>query len=115
MTLSVEVETGRRERALVVPLSALRSQASSPNATATVLVASAGRAQERQVRLGLRTLDAAEVTEGLAEGDAVLLGGGVAAGARIRARAVAWAPGQAVTRAAATSEAGSAMSNAMGR
>lgn len=115
MTLSVEVETGRRERALVVPLSVLRSQASPANATAAVLVASAGRAQERQVRLGLRTLDAAEVTEGLAEGDAVLLGSGVAAGARIRARAVPWAPGQAVARAAATSDAGSAMSNAMGR
>ncbi|WP_255249969.1 efflux RND transporter periplasmic adaptor subunit [Polaromonas sp. AET17H-212] len=113
MTLSVEVETGRRERALVLPLSALRSQASP--ATATVLVADAGRAQERQVRLGLRTLDAAEVLEGLAEGDAVLLGSSVAAGARIRARAVAWTPGQSVAKAAATSEAGSAMSNAIGR
>jgi HlyD family secretion protein len=113
MTLSVEVETGRRERALVLPLSALRSQTSP--ATATVLVADAGRAQERQLRLGLRTLDAAEVLEGLAEGDAVLLGSNVAAGARIRARAVAWTPGQPVARAAATSEAGSAMSNAIGR
>lgn len=113
MTLSVEVETGRRERALVLPLSALRSQASP--ATATVLVADAGRAQERQLRLGLRTLDAAEVLEGLAEGDAVLLGSSVPAGARIRARAVAWTPGQPVARAAATSEAGAAMSNAIGR
>ncbi|MDP3311307.1 MAG: efflux RND transporter periplasmic adaptor subunit, partial [Polaromonas sp.] len=59
MTLSVEVETGRRERALVLPLSALRTQPSPT--TATVLVADAGRAQERQLRLGLRTLDAVEV------------------------------------------------------
>jgi len=80
-----------------------------------VLVVDAGRAQERQVRLGLRTLDAAEVLEGLAEGDAVVLGGNAQAGARVRARAVAWAPGQPVARAAATSEAGSAVSNAMGR
>ncbi|MDI1270711.1 MAG: efflux RND transporter periplasmic adaptor subunit [Polaromonas sp.] len=113
MTLSVEVETGRRERALVLPLSALRGQPSP--ATATVLVADAGRAQERPLRLGLRTLDAAEVLEGLAEGDAVLLGSSVPAGARIRARAVAWAPGQPVAKAAAASEAGSAMSNAIGR
>ncbi|MEO8020522.1 efflux RND transporter periplasmic adaptor subunit [Polaromonas sp.] len=113
MTLSVEVETGRRERALVLPLSALRTQPSPT--TATVLVADAGRAQERQLRLGLRTLDAAEVLEGLAEGDAVLLGGSVPAGARVRAHAVAWQPGQPVARAAATSEAGSAMTNALGR
>ncbi|MDP2378941.1 MAG: efflux RND transporter periplasmic adaptor subunit, partial [Pseudohongiella sp.] len=113
MTLSVEVETGRRERALVLPLSALRGQP-SPTA-ATVLVADAGRAQERQLRLGLRTLDAAEVLEGLAEGDAVLLGSSVAAGARIRARAVAWTPGQPVGKSAATGDAGPALSNAMGR
>ncbi|MDP3825278.1 MAG: efflux RND transporter periplasmic adaptor subunit, partial [Polaromonas sp.] len=113
MTLSVEVETGRRERALVLPLSALRSQASPT--TATVLVADAGRAQERKLRLGLRTLDAAEVLEGLAEGDAVLLGSSVPAGARIRARAVAWTPGQPLSKAGTSSDAGSAMSNAIGR
>ncbi len=113
MTLSVEVETGRRERALVLPLNALRSQASPTSVT--VLVADAGRAHERKLRLGLRTLDAAEVLEGLAEGDAVLLGSNIQAGARIRARAVTWAPGQPVARAAATSDAGPALSNAMGR
>ncbi|MDP1742163.1 efflux RND transporter periplasmic adaptor subunit [Polaromonas sp.] len=113
MTLSVEVETGRRERALVLPLSALHSQV-SPTA-ATVLLAVEGHAQERQVRLGLRTLDAAEVLEGLAEGDAVLLGGSVRAGARVRVRAVAWQPGQPVGKAAAASDAGSALTNAMGR
>ena len=113
MTLSVEVETGRRDRALVLPLSALRTQPSPT--TATVLVAVEGRAQERQVRLGLRTLDAAEVLAGLAEGDTVLLGGSVPAGARVRVRALAWQPGQPVARAAASPDAGSAVTNAMGR
>ncbi len=113
MTLSVEVETGRRERALVLPLSALRTQPSPTSAT--VLVAEAGRAQQRQLRLGLRTLDAVEVLEGLAEGDAVLLGSSVPAGARIRARAVAWTLGQPVGKSAATGDAGPALSNAMGR
>ncbi|MDP3413428.1 MAG: efflux RND transporter periplasmic adaptor subunit, partial [Polaromonas sp.] len=113
MTLSVEVETGRRERALVLPLSALRTQPSPT--TATVLVADAGSAQERQLRLGLRTLDAVEVLEGLAEGEAVLLGSSAQAGARIRTRGVTWTPGQPVGKSAATSDAGSAMTNAMGR
>ena len=113
MTLSVEVETGRRERALVLPLNALRAQA-SPTA-GTVLVAVEGRAQERQVRLGLRTLDAAEVLEGLAEGDVLLLGGGVRAGARVRVRAVAWQPGQPMGKTGAAPDAGAALTNAMGR
>ncbi|MDP3170737.1 MAG: efflux RND transporter periplasmic adaptor subunit, partial [Polaromonas sp.] len=113
MTLSVEVETGRRERALVLPLSALRTQPSPT--TATVLVADAGSAQERQLRLGLRTLDAVEVLEGLAEGEAVLLGSSAQAGARIRTRGVTWTPGQPVSKSAATSDEGSAMTNAMGR
>jgi hypothetical protein len=73
MTLSVEVETARRERALVMPLAAL-CEASTPDGLATVLVSADGRAGTRAVRLGLRTLDAAEVLEGLAPGETVLLG-----------------------------------------
>lgn len=112
MTLSVEVETGRRDRALVLPLSALRSTPNS--ATATAWVAQDGTAQARLVRLGLRTLDAAEVLEGVREGEAVLLGGAVAQGARVRTKAVVWKPG-AVTAVGAAPDGAAAMTNAMAR
>lgn len=113
MTLSVEVETGRRERTLVLPLVALRKQTADDRAT--VLVAHDGRAEERSVRLGLRTLDAAEVLEGLRAGDAVLLGRTLKAGARVQPQAVAWQPGTATLPGARAEDAGSAMTNAMGR
>ena len=112
MTLSVEVVTGRRDRALVVPLAALRD---SPGGTsAAVLVAQDGRSQERAVRLGLRTLDAAEVLQGLAEGEAVLLGSAVRPGARVRPRLIAWQPGAAVA-ATTREDPGSMLGNAVGR
>jgi HlyD family secretion protein len=111
MTLSVEVETGQRARALVLPLRALRTQASVESAT--VLVLDAGRAQERKVRLGLRTLSAAEVLEGLAEGDDVLLGGSLKAGDRVRPQAVGLRTPAVPNPAGA--DAGSALTNAMGR
>ena len=113
MTLSVEVETGRRARALVLPLRALRTQAAGESAT--VLVDDAGRAQARTVRLGLRSLNAVEVLEGLAEGDAVLLGGAVKAGERIRAQAVTPGQASASQNSAGSQDAGSALTNAMGR
>ncbi len=91
MTLSVDVETGRRERALVVPLSALR--APGGDGAASVLVLADGRAQARRVQLGLRTLDAAEVTGGLAAGDRVLRRGILAPGEKVRPTVVAWEPG----------------------
>ena len=113
MTLSVEVETGRRVRALVLPLRALRTQAAGESAT--VLVADAGRAQARTVRLGLRSLNAVEVLEGLAEGDDVLLGGAIKTGDRIRAQTVTPAQASAVQTSAGSQDAGSALTNAMGR
>ena len=90
MTLSVEVETARRERTLVLPLSALRSQASSTSAT--VLIAQNGHVQTRPVRLGLRTLDAVEVLQGLGQGDVVLLGGQLKPDQRVRVDMQAWQP-----------------------
>ena len=131
MTLSVEVETARRDAALVVPAAALRgsesatpSSATSPMTSATtavVLIERDGRAQQRKVRLGLRTLDGAEVLEGLTPGDTVLLGGAVESGSRVRTdtRPSAAAPSgnsaRNKARSAAREDAGAALSNAMGR
>ena len=144
MTLSIEVETARRDAALVVPVAALRGDVSvaaalrgdvpaaaalrggasaatsapAPASTALVLVARDGRAEARTVRLGLRTLDAAEVLEGLAAGDTVLLGPAVKPGSRVRAdlQADGVSPAKPRPKPNATREdAGAALSNAMGR
>lgn len=112
MTLSVEVETARCEGALVLPLAALRVPAA--DGSPTVLVSKDGYARERSVRLGLRTLQAFEVVEGLAEGDQVLLGAALQAGQRVRVREVTWQPGDAVG-AVAAQDAGTALTSAMGR
>ncbi len=87
MTLSIEVETGRRERALVLPIGALM-----PGADATrgaVQVVQDGRVEERAVRLGLRTLGAAEIVSGLGAGDQVVLRPVLAPGTRVRSHPVA--------------------------
>jgi HlyD family secretion protein len=111
MTLSVEVETARRERALAVPVAALRGDVAADSAT--VLVARDGRVEERSVRLGLRTLDAAEVREGLAEGDTVLLGPAPKPGSRVRADTSA--PVAARAGKGKADDVGSTLGNAMGR
>lgn len=112
MTLSVEVETAQRERTLVLPLAALR--AATPGASASVLVLRDGRAQTVGITPGLRTLDAVEVLQGLAEGDAVVVGGSFQDGQRLRAREAPWQPGGAVL-GASRADAGAALTNAMGR
>ena len=116
MTLSVEVETARRQRTLVLPLDALRSEDSS-SATATVWLARDGRVQARPLQLGLRTLDAVEVLQGLAAGDVVLLAATAAPGQRVRAdtSAAAARPSAAGASAGHGESAGSALTNAMGR
>ncbi|HMA07259.1 MAG TPA: efflux RND transporter periplasmic adaptor subunit [Ramlibacter sp.] len=113
MTLSVDVETGRRDRALVVPLSALRN-APAP-ASDAVLVADGGHTRERPVRLGLRTLDAVEVLEGLAAGDRVLLRGTRAPGEKVRVTMVPWRPGLGSAPAGTPEDPGSTLGNAFGR
>ncbi|MDO9089203.1 MAG: efflux RND transporter periplasmic adaptor subunit [Burkholderiaceae bacterium] len=114
MTLSVEVETARRDNAVVLPLAALRAQAA--DGTAQVMVHQDGRAQTRRVRLGLSTLEAAEIVEGLAPGEAVLLGGALISGQRVRTRAIAAnASPQSGSGKAGSGSAAAALSNAMGR
>lgn len=111
MTVSVEVETGRRAQALVLPLAALRQQ--RPDGGAQVLVVQSGRAERRDVKLGLRTLEQVEVTDGLAAGDAVLLNPAAAAGQRVRIR---WVAAEAVVAERnSLGSAGAALTNAMGR
>jgi HlyD family secretion protein len=110
MTLSVEVETARREQTLVVPADALRGdEATGPS----VWLARDGHVEARPVRLGLRTLDAAEILDGLNAGEVVLLGPAPQPGQRVRAATGA----AASTRASegAKEDAGAAMGNAMGR
>ncbi len=111
MTLSVEVETGRRDRALVLPTAALRSRdPAAPDAS--VWIERDGRVELRTVRLGLRTLDAVEVIDGLAAGDTVLVGPAPPPGRRVRADTSAAAT---VAGKRASEDAGSAMTNAIGR
>ena len=143
MTLSLEVETARRDSALVVPVAALRGDL--PGAAALrgdlpgtaalrgdlpgtaalsgdlVYVARDGHVEARNVRLGLRTLEAVEVLEGLAQGDIVLTGPAPKLGSRVRADLMAPAataqtrsPGQNAGKST-QEDPGSAMSNAMGR
>jgi HlyD family secretion protein len=117
MTLSVEVETARRAQALVLPIAALRGETSAAG-SAEVWLSRDGRVEARQVRLGLRTLEAAEVLDGVVAGDFVLLGPAPSPGARVRAdtdeeNRAATRPATAAYRPGG--DAGSAMSNAMGR
>ena len=121
MTLSVEVETARRDQALTVPLAALRTAPGAADAAADVLLAVDGRAQLQRVRVGVRSLQAVEVLDGLKAGDTLLLGNSVQAGQRVRVRN-ATATSMASTSqdasgatAGSTGAAGAALTNAMGR
>jgi HlyD family secretion protein len=90
MTVSVNVDVGRRDSALVLPAEAVRDPTGQP----WVLVVADGRVERRPVTLGLRGEGLVEVTGGLSAGDPVVAPGGafVAPGDRVRARAVP-APG----------------------
>jgi HlyD family secretion protein len=110
MTLSVEVETARREQDMVVPAGELLADAA---AGTRVWLARDGRVEARDLRLGLRTLDAVEVLEGLSPGELVLIGPAPSPGQRVRADT-----GAAASRAAgpaAEAGGGAALGNAMGR
>ncbi|MDM7942801.1 MAG: efflux RND transporter periplasmic adaptor subunit [Hydrogenophaga sp.] len=113
MTVSVEVDTARRDVALVLPLAALRAML--PDGSAVVMVSEEGLARSRPVKLGLRTIDAAEVLDGLVEGELVLIGGSPGPDDRVRLRRVPWQPGQPLAPGAGAPDAGAALTNAMGR
>ncbi len=82
MTLSIEVETGRRESALILPLDAIRTHPVTK--THYVSLDLNGRVEERVVRRGIRSLLYAEVLDGLKEGDIVLRGAALPSGQRVR-------------------------------
>lgn len=101
LTVSVEVVTGRRERALVVPAAAMRQ---GPQ----VLVLADGVAQARPVRTGLRSAAAVEIVDGLRDGDLVVLDAALQPGARARA-------GKAVVARDGIGEGAAAAVNSLGR
>ena len=82
LTVSVEIATARRERALVLPAQALR-----PGSTVQVLAD--GRIESRAVKTGLRSLAEVEVLHGLREGELVVLDGVLPPGTRARPAAAA--------------------------
>ena len=87
MTVSVEVEVGRRENALMLPTEALRD--ASTRAPWVMLVGARGHTVRRPVSLGLRGDDVVEVRAGLREGDRVVPSSADAtlrAGQRVRVR-----------------------------
>ncbi len=69
MTVSVNIETGRREQALVLPNDALRSR---DGERARVLRVRDGKVEQVDVRLGLLGTALSEVLDGLQAGDRVL-------------------------------------------
>lgn len=69
MTVSVNVETAKRARALAIPNDALSSIKGDK---AVVLMVRDGKIQRQQITLGLRGLAMSEVKSGLSEGDQVL-------------------------------------------
>ncbi|WP_407050851.1 efflux RND transporter periplasmic adaptor subunit [Methyloraptor flagellatus] len=69
MTVSVDIEVGRRNATLVLPLRSIRDAGS---AQPWVLAARDGRAHRQPVRLGLRGNVQAEILDGIGEGDLVV-------------------------------------------
>jgi len=82
MTVSVNIETGRREQALVLPNDALRAR---DGTRAHVLRVNDGVVERVGVRLGMLGTALSEVSEGLAAGDLVLIGD-AEEGQRVRVR-----------------------------
>ena len=90
MTVSINVDVGRKEAALVIPADVIRDPTGEP----WVLAIVGRQAVRRPVTLGMRGDGLVELTAGLSAGDAVIspTGGFVAAGERVRPRVLP-APG----------------------
>ena len=83
MTVSVDIEVGRREQALILPLRSLRDGTTN---TPWILGIRDGHAYKQPVKLGLRGIAYAEIIEGVKAGDvAIPIGAGVLVGQRVRA------------------------------
>ncbi|MGP9690197.1 efflux RND transporter periplasmic adaptor subunit [Psychrobacter sp. AOP30-A2-5] len=83
MTVSVNIETDQRAKALVIPNDAL---ANVKEDSTEVLLLRDGKTQRQAVKLGLRGLSASEVLSGLSAGDEILVDATVslADGKRVR-------------------------------
>lgn len=83
MTVSVDIEVGRRPNALALPAELVREAAGG---SPWVLVVKDQHAERRAIRLGVRGDGMVEVLEGLAEGDAVIppAAGPIQPGQRVR-------------------------------
>ncbi|MCV2370734.1 efflux RND transporter periplasmic adaptor subunit [Roseateles oligotrophus] len=91
MTVSVDIEVARKPQALLLPLSTLHE---APGMAPWALrIDESGRATRRELRLGLRSGGHAELLDGLAEGDRLLLASeAVEPGAHVRIKPGAVGP-----------------------
>lgn len=85
MTVSVEIEVDRRAGALVLPAEAVRNPSSK---APWVLAVQGGRAERREIKLGIAGEGSVEIAAGLAEGEQVILpsAGPIEPGRKVRPR-----------------------------
>lgn len=81
MTVAVEITTGEKKNALVVPLTAVRDLATK---SPFVLTINSGVAEKTPVTLGARGSDVVEILSGLADGATVVQDPKVKAGAKVK-------------------------------
>lgn len=81
LTVTVSIETGRREQALAIPNDALLAINGSQ---ASAFVVKAGKLERTALTLGLRGLTMTEVTQGLVAGDWVVAAATLQEGQRVR-------------------------------
>lgn len=115
LTLSVEVETARRERAVALPAAAVTPDTDGQS---MVRVVRDGHIAQQAVTTGLRTLDAVEITAGLRAGDLVVADGSDKrpAGTAVRTSARAWrAQRDGAGPRGAPPDAGTSLGQSMGR